>query len=405
MDPSTQDSSDIQYSPGASNFVLTILHHPDGRRVGERASVAELVGGLPVAISRTQPDFRATSHGTCRSLEHPRLSRTPVWLRISGGSLSLTPARADMRVTVDDQLIGGGCRVELDRIRQRGIFVALGGCVLLWLSEAVPGQVALSDYGIHGISQPMRTLFDTVQRVAQLSGPVLIGGESGVGKELIARTVHRLSPRSRQPWFKVDMATVPPAMVANELFGHGPRRLSGSSHEQIGGFARAHRGALFINEIGETPLALQPQILRALEDGEIRPVGMQPRKVDVRLLASTELDLTTLAAAGKFRRSLLHRLQQSALHVPPLRERPVDIPMLLHLFLRARLREFGATSRLSEEPRSDRREWLRLGLVTRLMRHAFPGNVHELRSIAAQIALHHHDKPHAALPKTVADKL
>lgn len=406
LDASTQDSGDEDPLATAARLILTISHHPDGRRVGEFASLAELAGGLPVALSRLQPAFCTVSGNRQKPLEHPRLSRAPVWLRIRSKALSITPARADLRVTVDDKPVTVGCQIPLEQVRERGVFIALGGSVLLWLAEMPEERRPLSEYGIYGVSSAIRTLFDAVERVARLTNPVLIRGEQGVGKELIGRAIHQLSDRRHQPFIKANMAAIPADTAAAELFGDARGGTAGAPPVHVGHLARAHRGTLYLNAIGDAPEDIQPLLLRVLESGEIQPVGATSQTVDIRFIGATETDLEVLVNMGKFRPALFYRLQSAILDVPPLRERRADIPLLLHHFLREHLREFAAESLLDDSVRRDkRREWLRLKVVARLMRYSFPGNVRELRNIASQIAIHNYDQPHASLPRSLAENL
>ncbi len=403
VNDSTLDSVGEDHRDRFADLAVTILHHPDGRRVGEQARLPDLAGGIPVALSRVQPKFRSLDRGRWRPLSHPRLSRKPVWLRMGDRSLSIAPSDPKLRVAVDDGLLGSGGRaIDRTQIEDRGVFITLGGCVLLWLHVATPGEPPLIRYGIRGLSPAIRAVRDAVERVARLPVPVLIRGESGVGKELVAHAIHRSGDRGDGPWVAVNMAAIPVSMAAAELFGHGRGAFTGADQARDGCFARADHGTLFLDEIGETPLDIQPQLLRALESREIQPVGATSRTVDIRLIAATDADLQGMVEDGRFRRSLLHRLQAAVIDVPPLRQRPVDIPLLLHHFLREYLEELQATSLLDNPvTESKRRAWLRPSVITRLMRYPFPGNVRELRNIASQMAIHDHDQARARLPAAV----
>lgn len=404
VDDSTLDSHDGE-TVNSDRWWLSILHHPDSRRVGERVCLADLTSGLPVALSRVKPAFQGAD-GRPRALEHPRLSRTPVWLQAGSDTLSVWTTRADLRVSVQLQPFKGRRDFAMREVAERGLFIGLGGCILLCLHAHALDLQTLAAHGMYGVSAAIATIHETVTRVAPLSTPVLIRGESGVGKELVARALHRRSPRSEHPWVAVNLAAVPAATAASALFGHGRGAFTGANQARAGYFAQADGGSLFLDEIGETAGDIQPQLLRALENHEIQPVGGSSRTVDVRIIAATDADLDAMMTAGRFRRALLHRLQTTIIDVPPLRARPADIPVLLHHFLRLHLSEHGASGLLStDRPMRKQRAWLRLSVVARLMSYNFPGNVRELRNIAARMALECHDREHASLPSDIKDAL
>ena len=213
--------------------------------------------------------------------------------------------------------------------------------------------------GFIGASRAMRELFALVRRAAPSHLPILITGESGTGKELVARAVHHLSGRGT--FVAVNCAAFPENLLESELFGHERGAFTGADREKPGLFETADGGTLFLDEIGELPSALQPKLLRALEQGEIRRVGATTeRAVDVRVVAATNRSLDDEVAAGRFRDDLLWRLNVLPVHVPALRERPADIPLLAEHFLRARPIESDAMALLTAYP--------------------WPGNVRELRN-------------------------
>lgn len=186
--------------------------------------------------------------------------------------------------------------------------------------------------GMIGASRPMTELFERIGRVAASPAPVLIRGESGVGKELVARAVHRASGRGA--FVPVNCGALPDHLLESELFGHARGAFTGADRETTGLLEAAHGGTLLLDEIAELPLALQPKLLRALESGEVRRVGeVEPRVVDVRILAATHRDLEKRVDAGEFREDLFWRLNVLRLEVPALRERPADIPLLVDAFL------------------------------------------------------------------------
>jgi two-component system response regulator HydG len=200
--------------------------------------------------------------------------------------------------------------------------------------EQARARHAIGDHvrDIVGASRPMLRLFERIARVAPSPAPVLITGETGVGKELVARAVHRASGRG--PFVPVNCGALPDQLLESELFGHARGAFTGAERDTTGLFEAAHQGSLFLDEIVELPLALQPKLLRALESGEVRRVGeVESRAVDVRILAASHRDLDGAVEEGVFRDDLYWRLNVLHLEVPPLRERPADIPLLVESFL------------------------------------------------------------------------
>ncbi len=181
-----------------------------------------------------------------------------------------------------------------------------------------------------GRSAAMREIFRLIEKVAPTTATVLITGESGVGKEVVARTIHLYSPRRDKVFLPVNCSAIPDTLLESQLFGYVKGAFTGASSSQEGLFQRARGGTIFLDEIGEMPLSLQPKLLRAIEEKEVLPVGStNPVKVDVRILASTNRDLRGEVEAGRFREDLYYRLNVIGIHIPPLRERREDIPLLV----------------------------------------------------------------------------
>ena len=222
-----------------------------------------------------------------------------------------------------------------------------------------------------GQHQSILALQERVNRFAQASGPVLITGETGTGKELFARAIYLLSPRARKPFFSVNCAQYTESqLIASELFGHRRGSFTGAFDDHRGIFSEADGGVVFLDEVGELTLPAQAMLLRVLSEGELVPVGdTRVRSVDVRVIAATNRDLRTLVAQGRFREDLLYRLRYMQLHVPPLRERGSDWRLMLDHY----------TRRLNADTSTDKRFSDRS--MERLDGYAWPGNVRELRAV------------------------
>jgi len=226
-------------------------------------------------------------------------------------------------------------------------------------------------HGMLGRNRSMRILFDLVKQIAPARGPVLILGESGVGKELVAHAIHRESPRAAAPFLAINCVAIPEHLMESELFGHVPGAFTGATHIRKGLFEETHGGTLLLDEIAELPLPLQGKLLRILEDGIIRPLGSnRTQQVDVRILAATNRDLKTEIEQGRFREDLYYRLETFTLRIPPLRERGEDIEWLAGYFLSQFALQMGkATTGLSPEA------------LQHLKDYSYPGNVRELKNV------------------------
>jgi two-component system nitrogen regulation response regulator GlnG len=227
-----------------------------------------------------------------------------------------------------------------------------------------------------GASPAMRELFRGIGRLAQAPLGVLITGETGTGKELVARALHRESPRRGQPFVALNTAAIPAELLESELFGHEAGAFTGAARRHIGRFEQADGGTLFLDEIGDMPASLQTRLLRVLAEGEFfRVGGRELIRVDVRVIAATHQDLEARVRAGAFRADLLHRLDVVRLQLPPLRERREDIGLLATRFLAE------AARRLGGQPKRLQPEALR-----RLEQHDWPGNVRELENLCWRLA-------------------
>jgi DNA-binding NtrC family response regulator len=269
----------------------------------------------------------------------------------------------------------GGARVR-EAWARPGTTVSLGRSTIVVRAEeglgAMPGEPLP---GVAGASIAMRRIADQVRRLARHSLPVLIAGESGSGKELVARALHDEGPRRDRPFVAINVTALPRELVESELFGHERGAFTGAHAQRLGAFAEAEGGTLFLDEVGDLPLDAQPKLLRALDGYEIRRVGASGggRRGDVRVVAATHAPLEERVTQGAFRRDLFHRLECFVVHVPPLRDRRGDIAAIARQLLSLLAGDIG-------------RRRLTPAAIARLSAHDWPGNVRELRNALCRSA-------------------
>lgn len=272
----------------------------------------------------------------------------------------------------------GKVRVKEAYLRS-GTSLSLGGVEVRFQTFGERFEVAPSpkdSFGpVVGQSRRMREVFAILERIAPTSATVVLEGETGVGKEVVARAIHQKSPRAQQPFVVFDCSAVPKDLIESELFGHEKGSFTGAIQTRQGLFEIAHGGTLFLDEIGELSLELQPKLLRALEQREIRRVGSnRPIKVDVRLIAATNRNLEEEVRANRFREDLFYRLSVVRIRLPPLRERREDIPLLARHFLRQA--PFNRDADGQPRVKGFSEEALAV-----LMEYDWPGNVRELLNV------------------------
>jgi two-component system nitrogen regulation response regulator GlnG len=366
---------------------LSIIAHPNAERAGERLLLDALVAGKEVALSRNAPDFTLPGLVLGEPLADPFLSRKPIRLSPTAGG--------GVRLGVDE---GGTAVVVGERVRgpleigpedlEHGVPVELAARVVLLLHLVDPAVEDGPDaLGMVGHGAGIRRVRKTIERIVDLSVPVLIRGETGTGKELVARGIHARSPRRDGPFVSVNLGAIPRDLAAAELFGAQRGAYSGATRDRTGFFEAARGGTLFLDEVGEAPPEVQVMLLRVLETGEMYPVGGHaPVMTDVRLIAATDADLEESIRDGRFKAPLLHRLAGYEVRLPPLRERREDIGVLFYHFAREELSVIGEAHRLAhEDPYAE--PYLPAPIAARLCRHAWPGNIRQLRNVARQLVI------------------
>ena len=242
------------------------------------------------------------------------------------------------------------------------------------LNRQLKGKYSVDN--IIGQSDGMQEVFEAVHRVAPSRANVLLRGESGTGKELVAKAIHFMSPRAREPFIKFNCASIPEGLLESELFGHEKGSFTGAMTMRKGRFELADKGTIFLDEVGDLPVTLQPKILRVLQEKEFERVGGEKTiKVDVRLIAATSRDLEELVSSGRFREDLYYRLNVVPLYLPPLRERKVDIPVLVDHFLAKYNNENAKSVKITPE------------VLDALIGYDWPGNVRELENTIERLVV------------------
>jgi two-component system, NtrC family, response regulator HydG len=247
--------------------------------------------------------------------------------------------------------------------------------------------------GIIGNATSLHTVKELIRNAAASDAPVIIYGESGTGKELVANAIHRLGKRCREPFIKVSCAALNESLLESELFGHVKGAFTGAGRDRIGRFEAAHKGDIFLDEIGDVSLSTQVKLLRVLQEKEIERVGDQtPISIDVRIIAATHRDLEQMCSKGRFRDDLYYRLNVIPIHLPPLRDRREDISLLVNHFLKIlRIRSEKQIDGVSEQA------------MQKLIDYAWPGNVRELANVLEYAFVVCHDEMIASqhLPRTL----
>lgn len=370
--------------------VVTIVFHPDPRRIGERWLVPDdTARALP--LGRQQPLFSAGPEADAQPLNDPHVSRQALSLAFSDDGVRIAPSADACRCRVDGRWISAAQSFDPAALR-RGIPLQLAHSVVLLLREqAVPSEPSVrasalaEDTALCGSSFYMQSLRQQVARVADSGLDVLIRGETGSGKELVARALHAHSERRSGPLVAVNMAAIPAGVASAALFGSVRGAFTGAERSNRGYFQQAEGGSLFLDEIGDTAEEVQPQLLRALQEREVQPVGGKLEKVNVRVISATDAALD--GPDSSFRSALRHRLGSAELQLAPLRTHPEDIGELLCHFIAQACVETGREVPLPEPGTDDLRvaEWAELFHLC--LCHDWPGNIRELANCARQVVL------------------
>jgi DNA-binding NtrC family response regulator len=362
------------------------------RFLGYRLRVATM-GGAEQAVDVDRPELRVGTHPSCDLvLADEAVSRLHFEIRVEPDGYRLVDLGSRNGTFVD------GFRARDLHLRPTAA-IAAGRTRLLFEPRDVELEVEASDrdgFGaLLGQSPPMRALFAVLERVAPSHVPVLVEGETGTGKELVARSLHENGTRAGKPFVVLDCAAIPGNLMPSLLFGHVRGAFTGADEDRAGAFEEADGGTLFLDELGELPSDLQPRLLRAVETLTVTPIGSsEERRVDVRLVAATNRDLAAEVNRGAFRADLYHRLAVVRVTVPPLRDRPDDVRMLAERFVRQRHDPASGDRAIAAVPAD---------VWRRLEQNDWRGNVRQLKNaIEAALALWDPGEPLDLLPRAAA---
>jgi two-component system nitrogen regulation response regulator GlnG len=404
-DVSTAVPSGRRAEPAQRVPALTIHSHPRAHRVGERLVLDDIAAGREVAVSRNAPDFVPAGSTLGAPLEDPFISRRPIrFAPARGGGLRIVvePGGTPMVIgaTVVDHL-----ELTADELA-RGAPIELADRVVLVL-HLVDRELAApaGALGMVGDSTGVRHVRRAIAQISDLSIPVLIRGETGTGKELVARAIHDHGPERAGPFVSVNLAAIPRDLAAAELFGAVRGAYTGATRDRDGLFRAAHGGTLFLDEVGEAQPEVQAMLLRVLETGEFYPVGGDRAVASrVRVIAATDANLEDRILRSEFKAPLLHRLAGYEIRIPALRDRRDDIGVLFHHFAREELAQTGELHRLApEDPYA--RPWLPAALAVQLANHSWPGNIRQLRNATRQLVIGSRGLPQLRLDPGLASEL
>jgi DNA-binding NtrC family response regulator len=346
-----------------------------GYEVVEAGSVAEAVARLArTSMDVVLTDFRMPGADGLEMVRQVKANAPEVPVVVLTGQGTIASAVECLRAGASDYILKPADPEALEVALERAVATQALRREVRYLRGAVAETRAPL-----GESAAWKRVLAMVEAAAATDSPVLLRGESGTGKELLARRLHHLSPRSASPYILVSCAAVPVDLWEAEFFGHRKGAFTGAASERDGLFVLADRGTLFLDEVGAAPLAAQAKLLRALQDGEFSRLGdEQPTRVDVRVVAATNADLQVEIKQGRFRPDLFYRLNVLQIEVPPLRERPEDIPLLAAAFATELSARLGLPApELSAET------------IERLSSYSWPGNVRELRSVVERALVLH----------------
>lgn len=381
-------ASILQQETVAEELALTLVFHPDTSRIGQRTVLPACSSTRTWALGRGAPDFAHRQGQGVAPLQDQHISRLALQFDYDDGRLLIRRPPGASRCRVAGNELYDCASLEQDELRA-GVPLLLGHSIVLLLRLAGIGPTAgaepVDDDLLRGSSVCMQEVRQQVATAAASDLDVLIRGETGTGKELVATSIHRSSRRHQGPLVSVNMSAIPTALAPAALFGSARGAFTGADRAAPGYFEQAEGGSLFLDEIGDSAAEIQPQLLRALQQREVQSVGGPVRQVDVRVISATDADIE--AHDSGFKAALRHRLGALDIMMPPLREHPEDVGELLLLFLQKSVEQHGRSALLphAHSPAVDIAAWA--GVFFSFLCYHWPGNVRELVNAAQQLVL------------------
>lgn len=376
----------IEEESGKQDILLTLVFHPDTNRIGHSVNLGSIRGKKSRIVGRQSPCF-SFGESSGHPLDDPYISREALRLCRDNGAITLKRCATSSRVSVDGEEMN--CECSLDEVQlERGVCIVLGGRIVLLLRRlfhrvAAPVKHDI-DPSLLGMSAYMANLREQILQLAVTDVDVLIRGETGTGKELVAKALHAASGRSSADLVAVNMAAIPASLAPSILFGSARGAYSGADKASQGYFEQAQGGTLFLDEVGDTAQEIQPQLLRALQQREIQVVGGSIRSVNVRVISATDALLDNQSC--NFKAALRHRLSQSEICLLPLRQHCEDVGTLFWAFLET---FFDSVERSVLLPTEQSNAYIIArwaDLFSKFVMYSWPGNIRELRNFSQQIA-------------------
>jgi DNA-binding NtrC family response regulator len=375
-------------TPACLDLVLTIIFHPDTSRIGYKSIVPLQKGTDPWVLGRNSPTFNGDTGLASKALEDRHVSRVALQFVYQKKRLMVRRFESASRCCIGSTEVQDSVELRWDKLL-KGVPIMLAHSIVLMLRLAKRRavQVPLGGQGnaLRGGSACIEAIHQQVIHAAKSDVDVMIRGETGTGKELVATAIHRASGRAEAPMVSVNMAAIPSELAAAALFGSSRGAFTGADRATLGYFEQAQGGSLFLDEIGETSLEVQPLLLRALQQREIQVVGGVIKRIDVRVISATDAALD--AVGCDFKAALRHRLGAFEIVLPPLREHPEDIGELLLYFLQGSAAEAQRSEVLPQAQSAERDIAAWALLFFRFVSYSWPGNVRELANFSRQIIL------------------
>ena len=365
-------------------LVCTVVFHPQTRRIGERLEVPARFKGGPLVVGRNGPGFGRIGVATRSSLQDRHVSRRALLLSWQGNKLCIERPVGASRVQIAGKELRGEVQLTPEQLA-RGVPLLLAHTVVLLLrfDHVALDNASDDELGLQGCSNYLANVRSEILRAAQYDQDLLIRGETGSGKELVASAVHANSERARKPLVAVNMAAVPAELAAAALFGNTKGAYTGADQAREGYFLQADGGTLFLDEVGDTPPGVQAQLLRVLQQREIQPVGGTVRPVSTRVISATDAPLEE--GGSNFKSALRHRLGSLEIRLLPLREHPEDIGVLILHFLSndGASKANGVNLPGEQSSQMEIARWA--DLFHQFLSYSWPGNVRELANHCRQV--------------------